>query len=169
MQKYVIKVDAVMYGTAYYTVCAEDGDEARQKYRDGDATYDDTEWSGDTEENDIYEVEEEDCGSCDECCNDEPDDEDEEPEKNDCRECQHFNAIDSWCNQEGCEVKDPVGECDDFEQLVKPPKHCRNCVHGVNNVSEDDPTRGPYTGICKKRLHQIRGTYAEQCSLYELS
>ena len=77
MKKFTIKVSATMYGTAYYTVCAEDEDHAKELYHEGNAEYQETDW-GDTEEDDIYEVEEEDCGGCEDC-DDEEDDEEQDP------------------------------------------------------------------------------------------
>lgn len=100
MPRYCIREDVVMYGTAYYYVCAADEDEAREEYRRGNADYSDTDW-GDTDSTGEYDVEEESdgCDGCDrenteDCPDYEEDEENEDEDGRKCADCVHFTGSD---------------------------------------------------------------------------
>lgn len=175
MPKYEVRVNTVIYGTAYYTVCADDEEEAERKYKAGEADYQETEY-GDSEETDVDEVVELDCDGCTDC-DDEEDEDEEEQVCGDCvydkdGKCTHEEYREYWvypcsncCYYTAPPPKDELDllleQCTPEEPVVEETKArtCADCVHHTGKGTED--------AMCKENLHMIRGTYGAECEWFK--
>lgn len=147
MNKYAIRVDLIKYGTAYYTVCAENEDAAVEAYKQGNANYVDSAW-GDSYEEDVNEVEAIECDGCDDC---EEDDDAPDP----CPTCKYRVNDGEYgvkCNK-GNGYEQAKEECNYYEEG---DPDCDDCIHRDG----DKCTHDDYDSSWNLRLCTTRGRYA---------